>query len=138
MAVGEKIISVYSGPADPYAFQLTYPVPKEKTHKILHAGEAKRLHHLYQIIRDFREKKISQPDFKDIFNELRKSYPDEWLLPLEIIELLKKNNEDPVLEKEILAYLLEEKGKDEEIKRLVENGLELFRGTGTRVNEPQT
>ena len=34
MAVGEKIISAFAGPADPDAFELKYPAPKEKTHHI--------------------------------------------------------------------------------------------------------
>ncbi|MFP4471898.1 MAG: aromatic amino acid hydroxylase, partial [Bacteroidales bacterium] len=35
MAVGEKIVSAYTGPADPGAFRFMFPVPSEKTHKIV-------------------------------------------------------------------------------------------------------
>jgi phenylalanine-4-hydroxylase len=126
MAVGEKIISVYSGPADPYAFKLSYPVPKEKTHKIIHSEKANRLHHLYQTIRNFRENKSGQPDLRSIFTEIRKDYPEEWLLPLEIMEMIHVNKEHILLEKEIRDYLLTEKGKNPDIKRLVENGLKIL------------
>jgi hypothetical protein len=47
MAVGEKITSVFSWPADPVAFGLSFPVPAEKTHKIIHNDKARKLHKLY-------------------------------------------------------------------------------------------
>jgi len=124
MAVGEKIISAYSGPADPFAFQLEYPVPKEKTHKIIHSDHAKRLHNLYQAVRDFRENRTDSLEFDAIWNEVKYSYPDEWLLPLEILEIVTGKPEYQYLEKDIRDYLLNAKGKDPDIRRLVENGME--------------
>ncbi len=41
MAVGSRIVSCFSGPADPIAFGLNYPVPTEKTHKLQHTEKAK-------------------------------------------------------------------------------------------------
>ena len=123
MAVGEKIVSAFSGPADPFAFQLEYPVPKEKTHKITHSPEAQRLHQLYQQIRDFREKKVNDIDFEKVFNELRNNFPEEWMLPLEILEVIKENPQHNELAQLITDYLLNEKGQDKDIKRLVENGM---------------
>ncbi len=124
MAVGEQIISAYSGPADPFAFQLEYPVPKEKTHKIIHSDQAKRLHNLYQAVRDCRENRTGSPEFDAIWNEVKYSYPEEWLLPLEILEIITGKPDYQYLEKDILDYLLNKKGKDPDIKRLVENGME--------------
>lgn len=123
MAVGEKIISAFSGPADPFAFQLEYPVPREKTHKIVHSESAMRLHELYQQIRDFRENKIHDIDFEEVFTELKNNYPEDWLLSIEILEII---NEKPVyasLKHTITDYLLNIKGEDKELKRLIENGI---------------
>jgi phenylalanine-4-hydroxylase len=125
MAVGEKIISAYSGPADPFAFQLEYPVPKEKTHKIVHSERAQRLHHLYQAVRDFREKKINKLEFDLIWSELKNSYPEEWLLPLEIIEIIKDLPEHKALAVDINAYLIHLSDGNENLKRLIDNGLHL-------------
>jgi phenylalanine-4-hydroxylase len=127
MAVGESIVSAFSGPADPFAYKLEYPVPKEKTHKILHTEKAQRLHFLYQAIRDFRENLTTKPDFSLIWNELIVNYPDEWLLPLEILELIKGMDEYNSLESEIRTYLVKVKQTDNEINRLVDNGLVLIK-----------
>lgn len=126
MAVGEKIVSAFSGPADPNAFELEYPVPKEKTHKIVHSERAIRLHQLYQELRDFREGKILFINLKNLFEEVRNEYPEEWLLPLEILELTEKKAEYSDLNAIILSYLRNVKGEDPDIKRLVENGLMLL------------
>jgi phenylalanine-4-hydroxylase len=123
MAVGEKIISCYSGPADPFAFQLEYPVPKEKTHKIIHSDRAKRLHYLYQAVRDFRENKTDSPEFDAIWNEVKFSYPEEWLLPLEILEILKDSSNHGELAEDIKTYLFNKSAEDEDLKRLIDNGL---------------
>jgi phenylalanine-4-hydroxylase len=124
MAVGEKIISAFAGPADPFAFQLEYPVPLEKTHKIIHSAKALRLHQLYQVIRDCREQQTGDPGFEPIFQEIRKVYPEEWLLPLEILELINEMSSYQTLKKEISDYLLNIKGQDTNLKRLIENGME--------------
>ncbi len=123
MAVGEKIISAFSGPADPFAFKLEYPVPKEKTHKIVHSERARRLHHLYQTVRDYREKVIDTLDLEGIWKELIKDYPEEWLLPLELIEMTRGKSEFHALQEEIIDFLLNTKSTDPDIKRLVENGM---------------
>jgi phenylalanine-4-hydroxylase len=124
MAVGEKIISAYSGPADPFAFQLEYPVPKEKTHKIVHSERAQRLHQLYQAVRDFRENGNNHTELDVIWNEIKYSYPEEWLLPLEIIEILKDLPEYKELADDINAYLIHLSDGNENLKRLIDNGLQ--------------
>jgi phenylalanine-4-hydroxylase len=123
MAVGEKIISAYSGPADSHAFKLEYSVPKEKTHKIIHSAKAQRLHHLYQLIRDLRENMLTGPDLHSVFAEIIADYPEEWLLPLELLELIKGKDGYHYLEKQISDYLINIKSQDPDTRRLVENGL---------------
>lgn len=123
MAVGEKIISAYSGPADPFSYELEYQVPKEKTHKITHSPKALRLHFLYQQIRDIREKNLPLNPIESIWKEVEKDYPEEWLLPLEILELASKQEEYRMLESQIRDYLVNVKSTDVGIKRLVDNGL---------------
>jgi phenylalanine-4-hydroxylase len=125
MAVGEKIISAFSGPADPFAYELEYPVPKEKTHKIIHSSRALRLHFLYQLIRDVRDNKINTDSIAGIWNEIKNDYPEEWLLPLEILELAMNTKEYRGLEAEIRDYLVKVKSAAPDLKRLVENGMKV-------------
>ena len=125
MAVGEKVTSVFSGPADPDAFELKYEVPKEKTHKIQYSETDKELHTLYQEVRNIRETGKGFNRIPVILNAIKIFYPDEWLLPLEIFELTKKLNTG-INPKEV-EYLLKIKlSKNERIKRLIENGMQLI------------
>ena len=56
MAVGESIVSVFSGAADMAVFSKDNPfVPSELTHKIQYGEKRLELHKLYQKIRDIRE-----------------------------------------------------------------------------------
>ena len=127
MAVGEKIVSAYPGPADPDAFGLEYPVPKEKTHKILHSDRARKLHQHYQSVRKFRENGDSDIDLNQIWSEVKQHYPEEWLVPMEILELINNDAKNAALKDEIMQYLKEVKSQDLNTKRLIDNGLLLLK-----------
>jgi phenylalanine-4-hydroxylase len=128
MAVGDKIISAFSGPADPDAFQLEYPVPREKTHKIAHSAEATRLHSLYQSVRDEREGRPADLKPAEVWKVLKSNYPEEWLLPLEILELSEPHS---MLANEIRDFLKHYADRDPVTGRLIENGL-LLKETATQ------
>ena len=127
MALGERIISAFNGPADTVAFGLKYPVPKEKTHKIMHSAEATRLHHLYQVVREQREHK-NNADLVSIFGEIRSSYPDEWLLPMEILEHCSRHPDYRVLEGEVREYLEKKALSEDGLPNLIRNGFESIYG----------
>ncbi|MBW6458997.1 MAG: aromatic amino acid hydroxylase [Bacteroidales bacterium] len=122
MAVGEKIVSAFSGPADPYAFELEYPVPKEKTHKIIHSPDAIQLHSLYQAVREIRENGAGQKKLHDIWPQLCSKYPEEWLLPLEILEISAEGFQYEGLQKEVREYLDKKKAAEPGLKTLIDNG----------------
>jgi phenylalanine-4-hydroxylase len=126
MAVGEKIISAFAGPADPGAFGLKYPAPKEKTHHIKYTEEALRLHALYSEVRSLREKGGDFKKLESIWKILRFQYPTEWLLPLEIAELINNLKDFNDMSEEISGFLKHLSGTNEEMQNLVENGLELI------------
>jgi phenylalanine-4-hydroxylase len=72
MAIGEKIVSAFSGPADPDAFGLSFAVPKVKTMKILHSPKNPvNLHELYQEVRDIREGSWSHSDLRGFFEDIK-------------------------------------------------------------------
>jgi phenylalanine-4-hydroxylase len=111
MAVGAEVVSAYAGVADAENYGLQFNPPDEKTHKINYAQADKKLHQLYQTVRDFRISKSS--DFKvleSVFKELYTNYKLEWLLYLELYELLKSTNL-PLKQKvfECLEYLKSQK-----------------------------
>ncbi len=126
MAVGHSIVSVFTGPADADAFGLKYPVPKEKTHKISHSGEAKKLHKLYQEVREMREKSVNVSRLTEIWQTIKTTYPEEWLLPLEILELTIIDNLNSGIKTEITDYLLKKQQEDKALVNLISNGLSLI------------
>ncbi len=126
MAVGESIVSAFSGPSDPLAFGLNYEAPRIRTMKILHTEQAERLHDLYQDVRDIREGHWSHIDLRSIFNQIQTEYPAEWLLPLEIAELLLVNGSDPKTGKEIVDYLSDMAIKKASLRDMINNGFEMI------------
>ncbi len=113
MAVGEDIISVYSGPADPDSYGIQVEPPVEKTHKISYSRKAKRLHLLYKIVRDYRNVKRLPGVLESVLAELEKQYPDEWLLATEIFEEAIEDKDESL--KERVTRFLEKNGKKESI-----------------------
>ena len=126
MAVGKSIKSVYSGPADPDAFGLTYPPPKEKTHKIRHSEQEKKLHALYQQVRNIREQNCSFALLPSIWFELKQNHPDDWLCALEILELLKAKLIEDDLRQEITRFLQTKKSEEETLAKLIDDGFAIL------------
>ncbi len=121
MAVGAEIISCFSGPADPDSYGLRFPVPKEKTHKIIHEEKRKRLFTYYGQLRDIREAKLSDVDPAGILEQLINNYPDDWLLAVEILEFAGKTG-NKELARDANNYLDIIKKGHPEFSHLIENG----------------
>ena len=123
MAVGANIVSAYSGVADPDAFELLYEAPKEKTHKIIYSDVQKAIHKLYQQVRDMRDDNIVDLDELNFIFKMIKSSDKEWLLALEIYEMIYHTNNS--LKEKVLNYLNNnQKGK---YGNLIKDGLELIK-----------
>jgi len=123
MAAGAEITSVFSGPADPEAFGLTYEVPVEKTHKIEHSGESKVLHSLYAKVREAREKGSDEISLQKIFDDVTKYFPEEWLLLMDILEIAKEKNG---LGTKVEEYLKQKQQDNPSLKMLIDNGLAMI------------
>jgi phenylalanine-4-hydroxylase len=126
MVIGEKIKSAFSGPADPDAFGLQYLVPAEKTHKIVHAEKARKMHALYQRVREVRETGKGFETLTEIWKEMKKLYANEWLLGLELYELSLKEPFFREFSEDIYVHLKQLRLKNEEFRTLIDNGLELI------------
>jgi len=137
MAVGERIVSAFAGPADPYSFGLTYPVPSEKTHKIHHTPEARKLHKLYQQVRDIREQNCGYATLPQLWEELKTDHPGDWLCALEILEMLEFKQMDTILKQEIIQFLNEKKMTGDGMKKLVEDGIRLVQRSDVSVGRDE-
>jgi phenylalanine-4-hydroxylase len=125
MAIGKKVVSAFSGPADVNSFDLIDNVPKTTTIKAKHSDERDDLEVLYQTVRMIRENKDSKAELKAVFEKLKSNHANDWLLSVEIAELLKDSEEKQLLQ-EVLVYLDQLKEKRPEIAHLISGGLDLI------------
>jgi phenylalanine-4-hydroxylase len=125
MAVGKKVTSAFSGPADVNSFDLISHLPSSTTIKAKHSAVRDDLEVLYQTVRNSRETKDTETSLASVFEKLKIDHPQDWLLAVEIIELLKDRNE-PQLLQEIMVYLDQLKQKRPEVAHLISGGLELI------------
>ncbi len=125
MAVGKKVVSAFSGPADVNSFDLITHIPSSLTIKAKKSEERTELEHLYRKVRNIRENNKHDESLKNIFLNLKSNHPKDWLLPLELIEILK-TRKDPELMQELLIYIEKIKENRPEVNQLISNGLELI------------
>jgi len=125
MAVGESVISAFSGIADPNSFGQQFEVPKEKTHKIKYGTSEVALFKLYEELRMMRQSKlINLERLKKIFGQLVLNYPNDWLLVLEIYEVIKTES-DADFKVRVKSHM-EKAYSDESIKHLIADGIRLI------------
>jgi len=125
MAIGETITSCFSGVADPDAFEFSFPVPKEKTHKIVHSEQARELHRFYFRVRQIREMGIGNESLDTIFNDISVKFPSDWLLPLEIYELISPADNHRDLGERVLKHLKQKAVEEKGLLKLIQDGLVL-------------
>lgn len=125
MAVGKKITSAFSGPADVKSFDMITHIPSSLTIKSKFSDSRRELEGLYKSIREIRENKISNVTLSTVFEKLKTNHPKDWLLSVEIVELCKKTNNNSLLE-QVSQHLKDLKSKRPEVAKLISNGLELI------------
>jgi phenylalanine-4-hydroxylase len=125
MAVGKKLVSAFSGPADVSSFDLISHVPSSKTIKAKQTAERDDLEVLYQTVRSIRESNDTNASLESIFEKLQNNHPNDWLLSIELVELLHTRSETNLMQL-VLLHLENLKKQRPEIEKLISNGLELI------------
>ena len=125
MAVGKKVISAYSGPADVNSFDMINHVPSSKTIKQKKSTAREELEKLYQSVRNIRTNNASDTTLKEAFGAVSANHPNDWLLSVEIAELAKKENNTDLISK-VLNHLEKVKSNRPEVAHLIDGGLELL------------
>jgi phenylalanine-4-hydroxylase len=125
MAVGKKVISAYSGPADVTSFDLIDYVPSSQTIKQKKSPEKEELDSLYATIRNIRENKPATKTIHEVFEIVSTKHTNDWLLSVEIAELAQREHQTHLVE-QVLNHLEQVKTNRPAIAHLVENGLELI------------
>lgn len=125
MAVGKKITSAFSGPADVSSFDMITHVPTSHTIKQKKSSKREELENLYLNIRKLREGKPAEITLKEAFGAVTANHENDWLLSVEIAELAKKENHSDLIDK-VLNHLEKVKTKRQEIAHLIDGGLALI------------
>ena len=126
MAVGEKIVSVYSGAADKDAFEEIHPKAKTATFHPEYTEHQKRYHELFSQVRFCRETKQEFNHLTAIWTALKKDFRDDWLCAMEILEILELESIFKDLAQEIRIHLEMKASNEPEQKKLIQNGFYLI------------
>jgi phenylalanine-4-hydroxylase len=125
MAVGSRIVSVFNGAADNDAYNQVALVPRERTIKSPSDAKRKRLESLYAQVRDIRERKVGYERLGEIWETQQKEHGDDWLLSMEIFEILDETGQQNALKQQVMTFLNGRKTIDKDNATLIEWGFRL-------------
>ena len=124
MAIGKSIISAFAGPADPKSFDLITHTPSSTTIKSKKTAEKEELESLYESVRNIRNGENTKFSLQAAFDIAKKYHPKDWLLSVEIYELVA--DRDPKFAMEIKEHLNMVKASRPEIVHLIDGGIEMI------------
>jgi phenylalanine-4-hydroxylase len=127
MAVGERITSVFNGAADKDAYLEVALIPKERTIKVPSDAKRKKLENLYLQVRDIRENKKGYERLGEIWETQQAEHPNDWLLSMDIFEILDDTGHPPELKERVSNFLKKIASTDKDKQTLVEWGFRLVK-----------
>lgn len=124
MAIGERIVSAFNGPADVNSFDLVdHELSKTLSSTDPETKDGLELY--YQQIRDYREGKNTTISRNKVFKEVKERFPKDWLLSVELYELAV-NSGDRSFALEIKNHLVQVKQHNPKLGKLIDDGLSLL------------
>ncbi|KAA1245383.1 aromatic amino acid hydroxylase, partial [Aquimarina sp. RZ0] len=124
LAVGNQIVSAFSGPADDYSFDMITHQSHTNTTKRIYSANEEELHALYLAVKNVRNGKNTKFSLEAVFSILKADHKEDWLLPLEIYELVY--NREPNFANHILQHLDTIKNKKTHLKQLIHSGIDII------------
>jgi phenylalanine-4-hydroxylase len=122
MAIGNDIVSAFAGAADSNSFPNLYNASETKTIKVVRAGDRSKLEALYQRVRTLRESQsITDSEVLALFKTLKSEHSDDWLLAVELLELVRDDN----IALQIESHLNSLAKKIPTLKTLIASGISL-------------
>jgi phenylalanine-4-hydroxylase len=127
MAVGNTVISAFSGSADKEKFNVYPNKSDKKAIKVIYSDKQKALFKLYQHIDDLRTGvSTTNGDTLDrLFQKLSAEHKNSWLILLELLELASLEGES-VLVNKLKKNLAEIGATDPETNELIQTGIALY------------
>ncbi|MEH6764720.1 MAG: aromatic amino acid hydroxylase [Aequorivita antarctica] len=125
MAVGKEIVSAFAGASDYHSFNLVTHTSSSETIRPQISEKEKELNSFYKEVREIRNfNEIDSTKLQQTFKNLKENHQSDWLLMLEIYELLVKTDSD--FSNEVLKQLLHLKQQRPKVAHLIEGGLVLL------------
>ncbi len=81
---------------------------------------------LYGSVREIRESGTGTERLPEIWRTLHAEYPEDWLLPLEILEVLAARSLQPEVQAEIRSSLESRAATEPALAKLIASGLRLL------------
>jgi phenylalanine-4-hydroxylase len=125
MAVGECVVSVFNGAADNDAYNQVALNPKERTIKVPSDAKRKRLENLYAQVRQIRGSKNGYERLGEIWETQQAEHTQDWLLSMEIFEILDEIEQQSDLKQKIEKFLNEKKATTKDLSTLISWGFRL-------------
>ena len=138
MAVGKEIVAAFAGAADYLSFPISlHKLSETKTNQSKLSEKDQTLNELYNQVRSIRDddEMVSEEKIKrltSIFSIVEREFTKDWLLPLEIYELIA-TVETPISEK-VLNHLLLLKKQRPKVAHLIDDGLSLIEKNTTQIS----
>ncbi len=137
MAVGKSLVSAFAGPADDKSFKNIHKKSETVTQKIVYSPQELALHQEYALLKTLRESFENSPDvgvsvtelipvLNEFWQRTKISFPREWLLFLELLELMSVTNH---AQGDEVRTHLEDLSQDKSLTSLIKNGLALIPGS---------
>ena len=126
LAVGDAVTSVFHGAADKEAYEQVTFVPRERTIKVAADEPTRRLQQLYRDVREIRETGRGFERLAGVLDTLHAAHPDDWLLTVEILEVLLQRDLDPALVARVRERLAALSASSAERAKLIANALRLL------------
>ena len=126
LACGGEIISVFGGPADWNKYYKKSLKSKKEIYQSSNLTTKNfELNELYNQVQQLKKNHSPSEKYFPILNELYNNYPSDWLLCMEIYEIIVG---DSAIEKEVNQLLdhINEFKKDKKLKDTIHRGLQII------------
>ncbi len=125
MAIGSNICSVFSGAADKDAYEQPTTISKTRVIKVSYTEKDKALHRLYQLVRDYRNGNNDTSVLENVWDALIKEHDYDWLLAVELLEIIVEEKVLTDLEPKIRKFLIQKAKDNKELHKLIYDGIDL-------------
>lgn len=127
IAVGNDIVSAYSGSADKENFNVYPPKSEKKAIKVTYNESQKNLFKLYTKLDEIRKKPTKDlHEIITVYEQVCDKYNTNWLIQYEILELIVAHFPENQLINEISTKLIHLGSGNDELRDLVESGLKML------------